>query len=206
MLVTVINSNPTTSTQHTPLAFSAADFQKWNQTTSMIHLPAKLVGKDKIPKLRGEIVTATGEKKVATVHALSPTKYRIEFRSCSYRSAADFNGISFQGVTLTPRPEYEEVKSVFVDRAPLQMPDQEDNSSVKDAPTPASLFGTIDLPSPELSQYLFNLLVAAPVLADSTESDSRLASVPPDAELFSNPAGQDRVRELMLELPTFNLE
>ena len=84
MPVTVVNSNPTTSTpssQNPPLAFSAAGFQKWNQTTSMIHLPAKLVGKDKIPKLRGEIVTALGEKKVAAVQALSPIKYRIEFRS-----------------------------------------------------------------------------------------------------------------------------
>ena len=127
MPVTVVNSNPTTSTpssQNPPLAFSAADFQKWSQTTSMIHLPAKLVGKDKIPKLRGEIVTALGEKKVAAVQALSPIKYRIEFRSSSYRHTADINGISFRGVTLTPHPAYEEVKSVFIDRAPLQMPDQ----------------------------------------------------------------------------------
>ena len=79
MPVNVIN--PTTSTSSTPgttpLAFSAADFQRWNQTTSVVHLPAKLVGKDKIPKVRGDIVKAIGEKKVAAVQALSPTKYRI---------------------------------------------------------------------------------------------------------------------------------
>ena len=125
------NSNPTASTSSTPnnnnkppLTFSAADFQRWNQTTSVIHIPAKLVGKDKIPKVRGDIVKAIGEKKVAAVQALSPTKYRIEFTSSSYRHERDVNGIHFRGVTLTPHPAYEEVKSVFVDRAPLQMPDQ----------------------------------------------------------------------------------
>ena len=83
----------------------------------------------------------------------------------------------------------------------------DDNLSVKTASTPASLLGTIDLPSPESSDELFALLTAAaPVLAASTESASRLASVPPGAELFSDPAGQDRVRELMLELPSLTLE
>ena len=129
MPVTVVNNrNPSTSTPSTPktppLAFSPADFAKWNQTTSMLHLPAKLVGKDKIPKVRGEIVKAIGEKKVAAVQALSPTKYRVEFTSSSYRHERDVNGITFRGVTLTPHPAYEEVKSVFVNRAPLQMPDQ----------------------------------------------------------------------------------
>lgn len=117
----------TTSTPHhnkPPPVFTAADFQKWNETTSVVQLPAKLVGKAKIPQLRGELVKAIGEKKVAAVQALSPTKYRVEFRSSSYRHSTDINGISFRGVTLTPHPAYEEVKSVFVDRAPLQMPDQ----------------------------------------------------------------------------------
>ena len=122
------NSNPTASTSSTPnktpLTFSAADFQRWNQTTSVIHIPAKLAGKDKILKVRGDIVKAIGEKKVAAVQALSPTKYRIQFTSSSYRHERDVNGIHFRGVTLTPHPAYEEVKSVFVDRAPLQMPDQ----------------------------------------------------------------------------------
>ena len=92
-------------------------------TTSVIHLPAKLVSKDKIPKVRGEIVKATGEKKVAAVQARSPTTYRVAFTSSSYRHEKDVNGITFRGVTLTLHLAYEEVKSVFVDRAPLQMPD-----------------------------------------------------------------------------------
>ena len=99
MPVTVVNSNPTTSSSSstpnkTPLAFTAADFQRWNQTTSMVHLSAKLVGKDKIPKVRGEIVKAIGEKKVAAVQALSPTKYRIQFTFSSYRHERDVNASS----------------------------------------------------------------------------------------------------------------
>ena len=82
-----------------------------------------MVGKDKIPKLRGEIVKAIGEKKVAAVQALSPTTYRIQFTSSSYRHERDVNGITFRGVTLTPHWAYDEVNSVFVDRAPLQMPE-----------------------------------------------------------------------------------
>ena len=125
-----VNSNPTTSNVTTstpnkpPPAFSAADFQRWNQTTSVIHVSVKLVGKQKIQQLRGEIVKAIGEKKIAAVQALSPTTFRVEFRSSSYRHAADINGISFRGVTLTPHPKYEKVKSVFVDRVLLQMPHQ----------------------------------------------------------------------------------
>ena len=73
--------------------------------------------------MRGDIVKAIGEKKVAAVQALSPTTYRIEFTSSSYRHKRDVNGVTFRGVTLTPHPAYEEVKSVFVDCVPLQMPD-----------------------------------------------------------------------------------
>ena len=56
--------------------------------------------------------------------ALSRTRYRIEYRYSSDRHAADINGIAFRGIQLTPLPAYEEVKSVFVDRAPQQMQDQ----------------------------------------------------------------------------------
>ena len=84
---------------------------------------------------------------------------------------------------------------------------ENDNSSIVDASTPASLFssGTIDLPSLELLQDLFTLLTAVPVFAHSAESDSGLVSVPPDVKPFSDPAGQDRVREFTLELSALNL-
>ena len=47
----------------------------------------------------------------------------MEFRYSSDRHAADINSISFRGVHLQPLPAYEEVKSIFVDHAPLQMQD-----------------------------------------------------------------------------------
>ena len=94
------NSNSTTSTSsipdnnRTPLTFSAADFQRWNQTTSVVHIPAKLVGKDKIPKVRGDIVKAIGEQKLAAVQALLPTKYMIQFTSSSYRHEINVKTLS----------------------------------------------------------------------------------------------------------------
>ena len=105
------------------VTFSAADFQRWNQTTSVVSIPQRLIRSSKIPQLRKEIIQAIGERRVAAVQALSPYKYRIEFRYSSDRHAADVNGISFRGIHLQPLPAYEEVKSIFVDRAPLQMQD-----------------------------------------------------------------------------------
>ena len=93
--------------------------------------------------------------------------------------------------------------------AAVSSPERAEHEPPEDASTPASFLssGPIDVPSLESSPDLFTLLTAAaPVIADSTESASRLPSVPPDVELFSDPAGQDRVRELMLELPILDLE
>ena len=105
------------------VTFSAADFQRWNQTTSVVSIPQRLIRSSKIPQLRKEIIQSVGERKVAAVQALSPFKFRVEFRRSSDRHAADINGIAFRGIHLQPLPAYEEVKSVFVDRAPLQMTD-----------------------------------------------------------------------------------
>ena len=57
------------------------------------------------------------------MQALSPIKYNLQFKRSSDRHAAENNGIAFRGVQLTPLPAYEEVKSVFVEKAPLQMQD-----------------------------------------------------------------------------------
>ena len=89
----------------------------------MVSIPQKLIRSSKILQLRKELIQSIGERKVAAVQALSPFKYRIEFRHSSDRHAADMNGISFRGIHLQPLPAYEEVKSIFVDRAPLQMQD-----------------------------------------------------------------------------------
>ena len=93
--------------------------------------------------------------------------------------------------------------------AAVSSPERAEHEPPEDASTPASFLssGPIDVPSLESSPDLFTLLTAAaPVIADSTESASRLASVPADVEPFSDPAGQDRIRELRLELPTLDLE
>ena len=123
-MATSQHNNNTSPQNNTTIKFSAVDFQRWNQTTSVVNIPSPIAKQSKIPQLRKELIHAIGERKVAAVQALSPTRYRIEFRYSSDRHAADINGIAFRGIQLTPLPAYEEVKSVFVDRAPLQMQDQ----------------------------------------------------------------------------------
>ena len=110
--------NNTSPDNNNTINFSAADFQRWNQTTSVVNIPSRLVKQSKIPQLRKELINAIGERKVAAVQALSPTRYRIEYRYSSDWYAADINGIAFQGIQLTPLPAYEEVKSVFDTLAP----------------------------------------------------------------------------------------
>ena len=112
------NNNMTAST---PIKFTAADFQRWNQTTSVVHIPSRLVKNSKIPQLRKELINAVGDRKVVAVQALSPIKYNIQFKKSSDRHTAEINGISFKGMHLTPLPAYEEVKSVFVEKAPFHM-------------------------------------------------------------------------------------
>ncbi|CAB4031582.1 zinc finger CCHC domain-containing 3-like [Paramuricea clavata] len=103
--------------------FTKEDFAKWNTTTSVFHVPKRLVGKGKIPQLRADFVKAIGADRVLAVQILPNHKVRVQFKSPSIRVRYEINGLSFRGVTLTPFPAYEEVKSVFVDRAPLQMAD-----------------------------------------------------------------------------------
>jgi hypothetical protein len=103
--------------------FTKEDFAKWNTTTSVFYLPKRLVGKGKIPQLRADFVKAIGAEKVLAVQILPNHKVRVQFKSPSFRVRYEINGLSFRGVTLTPFSAYEEVKSVFVDRAPLQMVD-----------------------------------------------------------------------------------
>ncbi len=107
----------------TPPSFTKEDFAKWNQTTSVFYLPKQLVGKSKVTQLRAEIVKTIGESKVSAVQALAGLKFRVCFASPSVRSSFDINGLNFRGLTITPFPAYEEVKVVFVDRSPPQMPD-----------------------------------------------------------------------------------
>ena len=121
---TYANASKTNINAGTNTKFTAADFQRWNQTTTVVHIPSRLVKDSKIPQLRKELINAVGERKVSAVQALSPFKYNIQFKRSSDRHAAEINGISFRGVHLTPLPAYEEVKSVFVEKASLHMQDK----------------------------------------------------------------------------------
>ena len=120
---TYANASKTKNNAGINTKFTAADFQRWNQTTSVVHIPSRLVKNSKIPQLRKELIHAVGERKVSAVQALSPIKYHVQYKHSSDRHAAEINGITFRGVHLTPLPAYEEVKSVFVERAPLHMQD-----------------------------------------------------------------------------------
>jgi hypothetical protein len=42
----------------------------------------------------------------------------------------DINGLNFRGVNITPTPAYEQLTNVFVDRAPLHMPNEYISSSL----------------------------------------------------------------------------
>ena len=90
----------------------------------MVHIPSRLVKNSKILQLRKELINAVGERKVIVVQALSPIKYNIQFKRSSDRHAAEINSIAFRGVQLTLLPAYEEVKSVFVEKAPFPMQDK----------------------------------------------------------------------------------
>ena len=121
---TYANASKTNINAGTNIKFTAADFQRWNQTTSVVHIPSRLIRNSKIPQPRKELINAVGERKVAAVQALSPIKYNLQFKRSSDRQAAEIHGIAFRGVQLTLLPAYEEVKSVFVEKALLQMQDK----------------------------------------------------------------------------------
>ena len=96
-----------------PPTFTKEDFALWNQTTSVFHLPKRLVGKSKVPQLWAELVKTIGEKRVSAVQALPDFKFRVCFPSPSVCCAFDINGLNFQGLTITAFPAYEQVKAVF---------------------------------------------------------------------------------------------
>jgi hypothetical protein len=110
--------------------FTAEDFAKWNETTSCFRLPKRLIGKDAVKDVRVALIEAIGAERVCAVQALPDQKYRIEFTSPSYKMDYDLNGLNFRGVNITPTPAYEHLKNVFVDTAPLHMPNDYISSSL----------------------------------------------------------------------------
>ena len=103
--------------------FSEADFAKWNETASCFRIPKKLIGSDNIRQVRLALIAAIGAERLRAVQGLPDHVYRVEFVSRSVKLAYDLNGLDFRGVSIIPTPAYEHLVSVFVDRAPLQMPD-----------------------------------------------------------------------------------
>ena len=102
---------------------------------------------------------------------------------------------------------HDDAPTVHLQEEAVSSPERVGHEPPQDASTPASYLSSGTVLLLESSPDLFALLTAPPpVIADSMESASRSASVPPDVEPFSDPAGQDRIRELMLELPTLELE
>ena len=85
------NNNITASM---PTKLTAADFQRWNQTTLVVHIPSRLVKNSKILQLRKKLINAIAERKVAAVQALSPIKYHIQFKHSLDRHATAINGIA----------------------------------------------------------------------------------------------------------------
>jgi hypothetical protein len=110
--------------------FTAADFANWNTTTSCFRFAKRLIGKDAIKDVRVALIEAIGAERECVVQALPDNKYRIEFTSPSYKIGYDLNGLNFCGVNITPTLAYEQLKNVFVDRAPLHMPNEYISSSL----------------------------------------------------------------------------
>ncbi len=94
--------------------FMQEDFVKWNKTTSVFHLPKRLVGKSKISQLPAELVKTKGESKVCAVQALPVLKFYVCFSFPSFCRQYDINSLNFWMLTITPFPAYEEVRAVFV--------------------------------------------------------------------------------------------
>lgn len=104
--------------------FTAEDFAKWSTNSSCFRLPKRLIAKYAIKDVRVALIEAIGAERVCAVQALPDNKYRIVFTSSSYKIGYDINGLSFRGVNITPTPAYEQLVQVFIDRAPLHMPDE----------------------------------------------------------------------------------
>lgn len=104
-------------------SFTAADFAKWNATSSIFKIPKRLINKESIKQIRVALIQTIGEEKLLGVQALPDCKYRLEFSSSVHKSHYDIHGLDFRGVNIVPTPAFEHIKRVIVDRAPFQMPD-----------------------------------------------------------------------------------
>ena len=110
--------------------FTAADFTKWNQTSSCFRIPKQLIAKESISQVRVSLIPAIGSAKVYAIQALPENKYRLEFTSQQHKNFFDTHGLDFRGVNITPTLAYEQFIRVIIDRAPIDMPDEYLTSSL----------------------------------------------------------------------------
>ena len=115
-----------------PLQFSEEIFDSWNNTTSVVTLPAKIVGQDKPAVVRNDLILAIGAEYLEGCQVLPKLQVRIQFKSQRFRRAFHMGGISFWGVHLVPESDYETVQQVFVEAAPFQF----SNEQFREALTP----------------------------------------------------------------------
>ena len=104
--------------------FTADDFAKWNKTSSIFKIPARLIAKEAIKDVRVALIEAIGANRVACVQALPDKRFRVDFTAESFNIGYQINGLSFRGVNITPTPAYETLIKVIVDRAPVHVPDK----------------------------------------------------------------------------------
>jgi hypothetical protein len=83
--------------------FTAADFTKWNQTSSCFRIPKQLIAQESISQVRVSLIQAIGSAKVSAVQALPENKYRLEFISQQHKNFFfDTHGLDIHGVNITP--------------------------------------------------------------------------------------------------------
>ena len=102
--------------------FSEDDYAEWNETTSVVTIPQRIVGQDKPAVLRDELITAIGAKKLKGCQILPRCQVRVQFATGRLRRDFDMRGLSFRGVHLSPEPAYASRQQIFVEGAPFQFP------------------------------------------------------------------------------------
>ena len=105
-----------------PTVFSEADYAEWNDTTSVVTIPQRIVGQDKSAVLRDAIIIAIGANNLKGCQVLPRYQVRVQFKTGRLRRTFDMRGLSFRGVHLTPEPAYVSRQQIFVEGAPFQFP------------------------------------------------------------------------------------
>ena len=104
--------------------FTEDDFQMWNNTTSVVTLPPRIVGKVKPAVIRNDFISAVGAHNIEGCQILPRLQIRVLFKNGTLRRRFDMRGIDFRGIHLQPESAYESITQVFVEGAPFQFPNE----------------------------------------------------------------------------------